>query len=434
MTRVAVQDTLPLLANRAFFHKQLEGALEGPETGSVDVLLFDVDDFEEVNDIVGDRAGDALLTEAGRRVLECVGPDVTAARLGGDTFAVMLTNAMDAEKVAAAIVRSFNAPFRIQGKELHLGVSLGLASGDKRQLQASDLLRRAGIAMYVAKAAGKNRFLRFRVDMLSAVVARDDLESGLRFAVERKEIVVHYQPIVNVSAGGASQVEALARWRHADDLIPPRDFVSAAETSGLINTIGLEVLRLTCAQLRDWLADERVRSVAVNVSTSQLQEPDFARAALEVLDSGGVDPRQLVVEVTERAFVGSARRVIGHLAQLREHGIRIALDDFGTGYSSLSRLQELPVDIIKVDKSFVDGIKTGEETLPILNSIVDLAHNLGLHVTAEGVETAEQAIHLRRLGCEAMQGFYFGRPTSVDLLAEVEWQATDAYRRLVPTA
>jgi sensor c-di-GMP phosphodiesterase-like protein len=178
--------------------------------------------------------------------------------------------------------------------------------------------------------------------------------------------------------------------------VPPLDFVSAAEGSGLIRSIGQEILRLTFAQLGNWLADDNMRSVAVNVSAVQLREPHFARDTLEVIDAAGVDPRQLIIELTESAFPASALEMINQLSQLRARGIRVSLDDFGTGYSSLGRLQELPVDIIKVDKTFVDGIATGDENLPILNSIIDLAHNLGLNVTAEGVETATQALYLHR--------------------------------------
>ncbi|MCU1577101.1 MAG: diguanylate cyclase [Leifsonia sp.] len=433
LERLAFRDSLTGLGNRAFFDRELEDALEGPTTGPIHVLLLDLDDYEEVNDILGRQAGDALVIGASRRLLDRVAPNDTVARLGSDEFAVLLTGDMDADDVAARIVRALSAPFRLEGKEFQPSVSLGLATTGDQQLPASDLLRRAGIAIYVAKAAGKSRFVRFRPDMMSELVARNELESGLRYAVERREIVVHYQPIVSVEAGGATQVEALVRWRHAESLIPPLDFIAAAETSGLINAIGREILTLTCAQLHDWLAGDNLRSVAVNISAVQLREPNFARDVLHILASAGVDPSQLILEVTESAFPDPALRVIDQLSQLRSHGIRVSLDDFGTGYSSLGRLQELPVDIIKVDRSFVDGIRTGGETLPILNSVVELAHNLGLHVTAEGVETAAQALHLRRLGCDSMQGFYFGRPAAAEFLADVEWHATDAYQKLTPT-
>jgi EAL domain-containing protein (putative c-di-GMP-specific phosphodiesterase class I) len=275
-----------------------------------------------------------------------------------------------------------------------------------------------------------NGFLRFRPDMMSAPVANTDLESGLRHAVERHEIIVHYQPIVNVTAGDVTHVEALVRWRRADELLSPLDFIPAAESTGLINSLGQEILALACRQVYDWLAGAGMRSVAVNVSAVQLREPDFARDILTILAATGVDPRQLIIEVTESACLGSPRRVIEQLSHMRERGIRVALDDFGTGYSTLARLRELPVDIIKVDKSFIDEVKTGRENLPILNSIIDLGHTLGLHVTVEGVETAAQARHLRRLGCDSMQGFYFGRPAAVEFLDDLEWQAGDAFRKL----
>jgi EAL domain-containing protein (putative c-di-GMP-specific phosphodiesterase class I) len=270
--------------------------------------------------------------------------------------------------------------------------------------------------------------------MMRSPAASTDLEAGLRHAVERHEIVVHYQPIVNITVGSATQVEALVRWHRADELIPPLDFIPAAESSGLINTLGQAILELACSQVRDWLAGDEARSVAVNVSAVQLREPDFARDILTILAATGVDPRQLIIEVTESACLGSPRRVIEQLSHMRERGIRVALDDFGTGYSTLARLRELPVDIIKVDKSFIDEVKTGRENLPILNSIIDLGHTLGLHVTVEGVETATQARQLRRLGSDSMQGFYFGRPSPVEFLADMEWQATNAYRQLTPAS
>jgi diguanylate cyclase (GGDEF)-like protein len=430
MTLAEQPEQLERIADRALFDRQLEEALESHNAGSIHVLLLDLDDFKDVNDAHGRHAGDALLLEAGRRLRECVGPNNTSVRFSGDEFAVLLTDALDADDVAARIIAALGAPFHFDGKELQPSISLGVAANGDQSLKASELLRRAGIAMYIAKAAGKARFVRFRPGMMSALVAHNDVEPGLRYAVERHEIIVHYQPIVDVIVGGAAQVEALVRWRRADDLIPPQDFISAAEASGLIKTIGQEILRLTCAQLCDWLADGNIRSVAVNVSPMQLREPDFARETLDILASAGVDPRQLIVEVTESEFLGSALQMIEQLSQLRARGVRVSLDDFGTGHSSLGRLQEFPVDIIKIDRSFVDGIRSGHETLPILNSIVDLAHNLGLHVTAEGVETATQAHYLQRLGCDSMQGFYFGGATSVEFLAEVQSRASEAYRKL----
>ena len=413
------------------FRRQLEAALESPNAGPVHVLHLDVDDVKELNDSLGVEAGDAVLIEVGRRLLECVGPEVTASRLGGDEFVVVLAGATHADELAARIVRVLNAPFRVQGTELRPSVSLGLAGNGDQQLRASDLLRRATVAMYAAKAAGKNRYLNFSPNMMSALVVRGDRETALSHAVERHEIVVHYQPIVNVSAGRTTEFEALARWNHAGALIPPGEFVPVAEASGLINPIGREVLALACAQLRNWLVGDDARSVAVNVSAVQLRETTFARDVLDVLATVGVDPRQLVLEITESAFLDETPRVIKQLSLVRAPGIRVSLDDFGTGYSSLGRLQELPVDIIKIDRSFVSPIKTGDEALPILNSIIDLAHNLGMHVTAEGVESAVQALHLHRLGCDSLQGYYFGRPTAIDSLADSERAATDAYRKLM---
>ncbi|KRE59323.1 diguanylate cyclase [Arthrobacter sp. Soil736] len=407
---MAFQDPLTGLANRKLFHDQLTEALRGDRSAAVDVLLLDLDDFKEVNDILGHHAGDQMLVEVARRLRACVRPNDTVARLGGDEFVVLLTGSDDAETVAERIVESLNVPVWIEGSMLRPSLSLGLASMNEDAVAASELLRRADVAMYAAKAAGKNRFMRFQPEMMTALVQRTDMEAGLRLAVDDGEITVNFQPIVSPRLGEVTQFEALARWDRGGERVPPSQFIPTAERSGLISTIGMHMMRESFIQLRPWLAGDLERSLAVNVSGVQLREPDFADAVLCLAESCRMDPRQLVLEVTESVFLDPDAHVIRQLGSLRNAGVRVALDDFGTGYSSLGRLQDLPVDAVKIDKSFVSMVRTGAEKLPILSSMINMAHSLGLRVTAEGVETAEQAAYLTDLECDSLQGYLFSHP------------------------
>lgn len=407
---MAFQDPLTGLANRKLFHEQLTEALHGECSSAVDVLLLDLDDFKEVNDILGHHAGDQMLIEVARRLRACVRPDDTVARLGGDEFVVLLTGSSNAESVAADIVESLNVPVWIDGAMLRPSLSLGLASMGDGVLAASELLRRADVAMYAAKAAGKNQYLRFQPEMMTALVQRTDMEAGLRLAVDNGEITVNYQPIVSPVLGEVTQLEALARWDRDGERVPPSHFIPTAERSGLISSIGMHMLQESFSELRPWLAGSPVRSLAVNVSGVQLREPDFADEVLLLAESCGMNSAQLVLEVTESVFFDHDDHVIGQLENLRRAGVRVALDDFGTGYSSLGRLQDLPVDAVKIDRSFVSMIRTGAEKLPILSSMINMAHSLGLRVTAEGVETAAQAAYLTDLECDSLQGYLFSFP------------------------
>lgn len=426
---LAFQDHLTGLANRSLFRDRLDQALSAGDRSRIHVLLLDLDDFKEVNDVLGHQAGDEMLIEAGRRLGRCVGPADTVARLGGDEFVILLTSTLDPDAVAARVVRALNAPFTLHGREIHPSISLGLTSADTR-LHATDLLRRADIAMYAAKAAGKNCYVRFHPDMMAALMARTDLEAGLRTAVERGEITVHYQPVVNAPEATVTQVEALVRWQRPDRIISPSEFIPAAESTGLINAIGQEVLTQACTQLLSWLTEDRNRRVAVNVSAVQLRAPGYARTVLDTLAASGIKGDQLILEVTESVFLDQVPHITAQLGLLRGQGIKVALDDFGTGYSSLGRLQDLPVDILKIDQSFVSVIITGEEELPILDSMTAMAHNLGLKITAEGVETTEQARRLVRLGCDSLQGYFFTRPVPPQELAAAEKHATQRIKEL----
>jgi diguanylate cyclase (GGDEF)-like protein len=431
---LAFKDPLTGLFNRALFHEHLDSALARRKDNEVHLLLVDLDDFKEVNDVFGHQAGDDLLVEVGRRLQDCVNPGDIVARLGGDEFVILLSGGQDPDFTARRIVAALNTPVFLDGVEIPVSVSLGFSSSADGSVHGPELLRRADIALYEAKSAGKNRHRGFHPEMMAALLRRTDLEAGLRRAVQRQEIRVHFQPIVSPGNVNVSQMEVLVRWQRPTGLVAPMDFIPAAESNGSIIDLGEEVMRQACLQLRDWLEGYELRTMAVNVSAVQLREEHFAARLLAILADSGIRPGQVVIEVTESVFLITGSRVIDQLSELREHGVRISIDDFGTGYSSLGRLQDLPVDAIKVDKSFVDKIVTGDEYLPILNSMIDMAHNLGLHVTAEGVESDTQAAELVRLGCDALQGYLFSRPQTARDLPEAEERSTVLMRGVLSRA
>ncbi|MGO4230879.1 putative bifunctional diguanylate cyclase/phosphodiesterase [Arthrobacter sp. YAF34] len=420
----SLRDPLTALPNGPFFNERLAAALRRPDP--VDILLLDLDDFKHFNDLLGRSAADELLVEVASRLRNCVRPHDTVARLGGDEFAVLLTECLNADAVAKRIAEALYAPVRVGGSMVRPGVSMGLASKSAQTLDGAELLRQADAAMTAAKAAGKNTWLRFRPEMLNTAAHKADGETGLRRAVELGQISVHYQPVVSPGIGSVVQFEAFARWERHGRLVPPNQFLPVAEQSGLIREIGDEVLRRACAEIRPWLAGDAAYSVAVNVSGLQFQHRDFAADVLAIAASTGVDPHQLTLELTESVFFDASSDVLRQLRQLREAGVRIAMDDFGTGYSSLGRLQELPLDKVKIDRSFVAMIKTGQEQLPFFATMISAAHALGLKVTAEGIETPAQAKYLMERGCDSLQGYLFAKPAPASDLAGTMESALNA--------
>lgn len=410
-----LRDTLTGLPNGTLFNERLAAALRRPDP--VDVLLINVDDFKSYNDMLGRSAADELLVEVASRLRNCVRPHDTVARLGGDEFVVLLTECLNAGAVAKRISDSLYVPARIGGSLVRPAASMGLASKTAQTHDGAELLRQADSAMTAAKAAGKNTWLEFRPEMLNTAVHKAQGETGLRQAVELGQISVHYQPVVSPGIGAVVQFEAFARWERHGKLVPPNQFLPVAEQSGLIREIGDEVMRRACAEIRPWLAGDAAYSVAVNVSGLQFQHRDFATDVLGIVASTGVDPRQLMLELTESVFFDADSDVLRQLAQLREAGVRIAMDDFGTGYSTLGRLKELPLDKVKIDRSFVAMIKTGKEHLPFFRTMINAAQNLGLKVTAEGIETPAQAKYLMDLGCDSLQGYLFAKPAPASDLA-----------------
>ncbi|MCX6497983.1 MAG: sensor domain-containing phosphodiesterase [Arthrobacter sp.] len=410
-----LRDALTGLPNGTLFNERLAAALRRPDP--VDVLLLNVDDFKSYNDMLGRSAADELLVEVASRLRNCVRPHDTVARLGGDEFVVLLTECLDAGAVAKRISESLYVPARIGGSLVRPGVSMGLAGRTPQTHDGAELLRQADSAMTAAKAAGKNTWLQFRPEMLNTAAHKDQGEAGLRQAVELGQISVHYQPVVSPGLGAVVQFEAFARWERHGKLVPPNQFLPVAEQSGLIREIGDEVMRRACAEIRPWLAGDATYSVAVNVSGLQFQHRDFATDVLAIVASTGVDPRQLVLELTESVFFDADSDVLRQLRQLRDAGVRIAMDDFGTGYSALGRLKELPLYKVKIDRSFVAMIKTGKEHLPFFRTMIKAAHDLGLKVTAEGIETPQQAKYLMDLGCDSLQGYLFAKPAPASELA-----------------
>ncbi|MDR7081174.1 diguanylate cyclase (GGDEF)-like protein/PAS domain S-box-containing protein [Arthrobacter ginsengisoli] len=412
-----LRDALTGLPNGTLFNERLAAALRRPDP--VDVLLLSLDDFTHLSGRLGRSATDELLVELARRLRNCVRPHDTVARLGGNEFVVLLTECLNADVVATRITASLQEPLRVGGSVVRPGLSMGLASRTGGTLDGAELLRQADAAMTAATTAAgaTGRWQRFRPEMLGPHAAGADGGTGLRRAVELGQISVHYQPVVSTGPGAVVQFEAFARWEDHGRTARPQEFLPAAEQGGLIPEIGDEVLRRACTEMRPWLAGSPACSVAVNVSALQLRQRDFAAGVLAIVASAGVDPRQLVLDLTASVFFDAGSDVLRQLRSVREAGVRIAMDCFGPAYSALDRLAGLPLDKVKIDSSLVALIQTGEEQLPYFGTVINAAHALGLKVTAEGIETPAQARYLLHRGCDSLQGYLFARPAPAGELA-----------------
>ena len=420
-----IADPLTGLAARPLFMHRLAGAVErvrrspGP---AVALILLTLDRFKLVNDGLGHQAGDELLRGIGRRIGEVLRPGTLAARLGGDEFGVLLERVYDpglALRLGERLQRAVNQPFRVAGEEVYASASVGVALGGRDLTRAEDLLRDADIAAHRAKRQGVGRRALFDSSMRASAVAQLTLDNDLRRAIEGGRIQVHFQSVVSLESGAIGGFEALARWPHPElGFIAPARFIPAAEEAGLIGKLGNHVLREACAGMRLLQMSAREPlSMSVNLSATQLFDPALVRDVAHVLGSSGIDPSQIRLEVTESMLVDRIEAAAAVLQRLRGLNVRICIDDFGTGYSSLSYLHRLPVDILKVDRSFVAALEEGSKAEGIVAAIVALAKNLGLELIAEGVETEEQACALRRLGVMHAQGFHFSRPIPVEKCA-----------------
>jgi diguanylate cyclase (GGDEF)-like protein/PAS domain S-box-containing protein len=425
----ALHDPLTNLPNRVLLMDRLEhelGRRRSPDQSAPAVLFLDIDGFKTVNDTQGHHAGDVLLQQVGERLKRVMRPGDSIARMGGDEFAVIVVNTRrtsEVEGVAARLVSAMATPFRVEGHAFLISASVGVSvplTGDE---SAGDLLQHADLAMYRAKELGGNRSEPFVPELKFSVQRRLDTESALRSALTNEEFLIHYQPILDLTSLRMVGVEALVRWRMADGtVIPPLDFIPLAERCGLIVDIGSWVLRTACEQTRRWqveLAGAEHLSVSVNLSARQLRESSFADTVLTALRDSNLAATSLILEVTESVIVEDIKAASTTLATLRAEGVRIAIDDFGTGYSSLSYLRTLPVDIIKLDRSFVTGITTSASTSAVARSVVTLAYALGLVVVAEGIELPTQLDELVRLGCGFGQGFLFSPPVPEAGIVEI---------------
>jgi diguanylate cyclase (GGDEF)-like protein len=387
----------------------------------ITILFLDLDGFKEVNDSLGHATGDVLLVQVAERLRTCVRPVDTVARLGGDEFAILLadkSSERDGRVVAERIVESLRPPFRVDGRELYIGASIGIAATDQDVADADHLLRNADLAMYRAKAVGQGGFERYDPRFHAALVERRQLEADFRQALASGELELHYQPALSLRTGRISGVEALARWKHHErGYVSPGEFVPLAEQSGLVCDLGRWVLNEACRCLASW--DDRVPgrsdlTVSVNISGRHLQELSLIDDVREALAVTGLAPSRLVLEITESVLMANTHEAIDLLGRLHELGVGLAIDDFGTGYSSLSYLDRFPADVIKIDRSFVERLGGSESDTELLNAIVRLAHTLGKTTVAEGVETEAQARALLLMGCELAQGFLFHRPLPQD--------------------
>lgn len=420
----AYHDGLTDLPNRTLFLDRLGHALQ--RNAAVSVALLDLDDFKVVNDSLGHASGDELLVAVARRLRDFLMPADTIARMGGDEFTILLEDPMSEEDARArmeALAQAFQVPFTIGERDVYVDASIGLIFETDTRIGAEELLRRADIAMYEAKRRGKGSVQLFDASFQDSARHRLDLETDLRHAIESDQIVVWYQPVIDLATGELAEMEALARWQHPErGVLMPSEFIDLAEESGLIVALGREVLRKACHDARRWLAEYDLGPnfrVAVNASVKQLERPKIVEEILAVLAETGLPPRHLKLEVTESLMMTDGDGAVAKLERLAATGVGIAIDDFGTGYSSLSYLKRLPVDTVKIDRSFVKGIEIEGRDTAIVQAVVAFAESIGLTVTIEGVENLAQVDTVRGLGCDRGQGFFFSRPLPVEQLTHL---------------
>ena len=415
LSHQAYHDALTGLPNRASFLRRLTESIEAADgtPGKPSAVLVDLDGFKNVNDTLGHAAGDELLRTVAERLQACVRDGDVVARLGGDEFAMVVRNDPDDAAVAVTrrIIEAVRQPIRVAGQEVSINASAGICHLDD-QAGAEELLADADIAMYAAKTAGKDRYEVFRREMRDRTRLRARVEQQLARAVAAGEIEVFYQPIVDLATDRVTAVEALARWRHPEDgLVPPGVFIPVAEESGLIRELGRHVLRQACGSVQRWR--QSVPGGAdlvgtVNVSVRQLQSGTFSEHLDEALRESGLPPDALIVEITESLALDESDIVTTELARIRSRGVRLAMDDFGAGFSSVASLLRLQVSVLKIDKAFLDLDSRSHGTL--IRAVTELGHTLGLTVVVEGVETAEQLVHVRAANCDRAQGYLLARP------------------------
>jgi diguanylate cyclase (GGDEF)-like protein/PAS domain S-box-containing protein len=427
----AFYDPLTNLPNRALFMDRLQHAIRAQkrrESALFAVLFLDLDDFKMVNDSLGHTLGDKLLQAIARKLQSCIRPRDTLARLGGDEFTILLldiTNIKDAISVAERIHRELNFPFKINTWEFFINTSIGIALSNTSIIdedRGENLLRDADTAMYRAKAMGKARYAVFNQNMHQKAIARLQLETDLRRAIEREELKVHYQPKILLNSGQIAGFEALIRWQHPErGLIYPGEFIQIAEETGSIIPMGKWLLLETCTQIKEWqkkFGVERELKISVNISGKQLREANFVEELDRIIAKTKIDTKLLILEITESILLDNVRNTVAILEHLKNRHIQVSIDDFGTGYSSLSYLQRFPVNNLKIDRSFIQRIGKHGENSEIVRAIINLAHTLGMYVVAEGIETEYQLAILKSLGCDRGQGFLFSKPLKPEAAAQ----------------
>ena len=433
----AFHDRLTSLCNRDLLMDRLERCIARARRNTeykFAVLFLDIDRFKEVNDSLGHTVGDELLVGIAKRIQTCLRDSDTLSRvesntisrIGGDEFVILLDGIQarsDASLVAERLQRELAAPFNLRGTEVFSSASIGIAFNELEYDAPDNLLRDADAAMYHAKAAGKARHEVFNKRMHAEAVARLQLGAELRRAVENDELVVHYQPIIDLRNGRIGGFEALVRWNHPErGMISPLEFIGHAEETGLVVQLGEHVLKHACHQIRAWqdeFADETPLAVSVNVSKRQVAEPGLVKSVRDILDSTGLEGRFLKLEITESVIMANPDSITEVLGQLRELGVQIHMDDFGTGYSSLSYLHRFPIDVLKIDREFMSTMDANRDYAGIIHTVVVLAHNLNMEVIVQGVETRDQLAQLIALDCDHAQGFYFAEPLDRDEASEL---------------
>ena len=425
LSRQAFYDSLTGLANRALFDDRVQHALAHADRRGhrLAVLLLDLDGFKIINDSLGHQAGDQVLVMVAQRIMACCRLSDTVARLGGDEFAVLLEEGVDEEEakgVATRLLEILREPFLVKGREMTVGGSIGIAIHEEAAGCTEDLLRDADAAMYCAKSRGRDRYELFEPSMHTRAVQLFELNTDLQKGLDQGQFVVHYQPILDLAAEELQGVEALVRWQHPErGLLAPDEFIPVAEQSGLIVPLGTWVLREACRQVQAWheAFPDRKLSVSVNLSPRQLYEHDLVAQVRAVLEETGFDPGSLILEITEGALLQGVEETKRKLADLKQLGVRLAIDDFGNGSTTLAYLGEFPVDILKIDRSFIRGMSDNPEGRILVQAILDLARALHLDTVAEGIEMTEQRTELLTSGCASGQGFLFAEPVVPEQIA-----------------
>jgi diguanylate cyclase (GGDEF)-like protein len=417
MSRLAHYDGLTDLPNRVLLYDRLNEsiALSTRHHRKLSVLFLDLDRFKHINDSLGHVVGDRLLQSVARRLFTCVRSSDTVSRQGGDEFVVLLwevRNSQHAAVTAEKILQALRVPHSIDGHELHVTASIGIVAYPDDGPDAETLMKNADAAMYHAKESGRDGYKFFKPEMNLRAIERQSLEADLRHAIERQELLLHYQPKVDLATGAIIGVEALIRWRHPQrGIVPPAQFIEIAEDCGLIVPVGRWVLREACRQARAWqVAGLPPLGMAINISSVELRVADFAAGVRAILAETGLEPPSLELELTETFLMQDSRSTADVLKVLKDIGVLLALDDFGTGYSSLSYLKRFPIDALKIDRSFVHNLTTAEDDAGIVTAVIGMGKSLHMRVVAEGVETREQREFLQEHGCSQGQGYYFGRP------------------------